>query len=1079
MATYTLDTDSPALAPGDWVTPLASDRTKVTRATARTVLPLFPRAAGDPPFGGTGIILGCVDAAYAPGATSVAVRGPGEVVAAGTFAELGPGGATELTMDAGGRAVRNARVTGGEIRLGTIDTSGNVTVEPQSPPLTTSPRRVFNIVSFGAVADGNIDDAGGKSTDNTAAVDAALAAGAATGVPFVLFCPAGVYNFRGRITVPEVPVEFEGEAADGFETFSYPATQWVFQVPSTVALAAAGSCIHFPHNKSGGSAMRRMQIAHEGQFVYRWWQPRMADDVGNYWIPTNVVRAGRSSWGYHGVIYHGQRAAGPFTLTGPTPTAVPSEWDRGTRFVVNDLIYQCGIHEAAGTPWRYRVSAVPGSTDGGVSAFTDPQAAPFAGRADPFVAGQSYAKGDVVRPTDPKWNGYCYSANNEGTAGAEPDAWPTAVNGKVTTNDVTFTRVGTIWPRSPDLPMTDNGVTWLLDDTSGIFHDPNPGGTGPIDWLVLPPQDLLEIECMIRLENMRLSSAHGRGVYIHGSSPNFVDGASGRRIFIDQCVDGWLERGSDCNANVWEQITANGVAGTYIWADSFLGSTYRNCQTAANGIFDAVSGRFLNGKCGFRADAPNSRNHLEGNYSEENMPSHRIGLANEITANKGGWLLEPGYQYVAGESSSCQINSPRTHFSFAGSRPWTSGLSTFIRELIVPSNAVLSGNPPLRFDGAAHTITREDEGSFLVDAFSVGVPITVSRTASNNGTFTVSAVDASVLTVTSGLANEGPVSNVTITSQAVNGFRYVVTATENSVNAGKDDKVPAFAGVQQPVWPTTLGETITEQSGTSSITYQCLGPDTCQIDVGLVGGAPERALGIQFSDQPSRFSIIDNAPFQGWIGLAWDDRTSGAVMAFRRSDFATWLGMGLPLYTGFGATRRLWAWANGSGELTATSGTVGDLVFNTAGGVGAPAFFARTAATGGGLTGYSCAGKIYTSAVETFEGARQGLGQSLSSPYRESITTIAMGDADQVQTAAQAAHQIIQTTGALTAARTLTLPAVAGQTRDVDNQCTGAFSVRIAPAIGDLSTNGIGNGRCARVYCDGTHWRRLTPDTTP
>lgn len=111
-------------------------------------------------------------------------------------------------------------------------------------------------------------------------------------------------------------------------------------------------------------------------------------------------------------------------------------------------------------------------------------------------------------------------------------------------------------------------------------------------------------------------------------------------------------------------------------------------------------------------------------------------------------------------------------------------------------------------------------------------------------------------------------------------------------------------------------------------------------------------------------------------------------------------------------------------------------------------------------------------------GIVQGSGAS-GDEYRYKVATQAMADANQSLSAANGAAEVIQTTGAITATRTLTLAATLGQVRDVDNQCTGAFAIKIAPATGDLNANGIANGKTARVYCDGTNWRRLTADATP
>jgi hypothetical protein len=176
MATYTLDSSSAALVPGDWVTLLSSDPTKVTRATPSAVVPSFPRPVGEAPFGGPGAILGCVDAAYSPGATNVIVRDVADVVPASVFSDLGAGQAMRLQMNANGRAVRQPTWSGGEIRLGTVDANGNVTVDP-FVPIDRSPQYEYNPKTYGAVVDGSMDgNALIYGTDDTAAWDAMMTA---------------------------------------------------------------------------------------------------------------------------------------------------------------------------------------------------------------------------------------------------------------------------------------------------------------------------------------------------------------------------------------------------------------------------------------------------------------------------------------------------------------------------------------------------------------------------------------------------------------------------------------------------------------------------------------------------------------------------------------------------------------------------------------------------------------------------------------------------------------------------------------------------------------------------------------
>jgi len=90
--------------------------------------------------------------------------------------------------------------------------------------------------------------------------------------------------------------------------------------------------------------------------------------------------------------------------------------------------------------------------------------------------------------------------------------------------------------------------------------------------------------------------------------------------------------------------------------------------------------------------------------------------------------------------------------------------------------------------GGNDTITR-GAGSFLDDGIVVGSNITVSGTASNNGTYEVLAVVAGTIDVaTASLTTEGPVSS-TLTGDNINKDKYSGTATGN--NSGDGDFVVA------------------------------------------------------------------------------------------------------------------------------------------------------------------------------------------------------------------------------------------------------------------------------------------------
>lgn len=88
------------------------------------------------------------------------------------------------------------------------------------------------------------------------------------------------------------------------------------------------------------------------------------------------------------------------------------------------------------------------------------------------------------------------------------------------------------------------------------------------------------------------------------------------------------------------------------------------------------------------------------------------------------------------------------------------------------------------------------------------------------------------------------------------------------------------------------------------------------------------------------------------------------------------------------------------------------------------------------------------------------------------ISTIAMADANQTLTQAQALCDSLVATGTLTAVRDLVVPLLRRKWI-VRNNCTG-FGVRVIGASGTGIT--IGVGLCAIVECNGTNVQRVTAD---
>lgn len=69
-----------------------------------------------------------------------------------------------------------------------------------------------------------------------------------------------------------------------------------------------------------------------------------------------------------------------------------------------------------------------------------------------------------------------------------------------------------------------------------------------------------------------------------------------------------------------------------------------------------------------------------------------------------------------------------------------------------------SGGRTLTFAASGSTITASS-GSFVTEGYVVGMKLTVAGTSSNNGTYTIASVSATVIEVEESLTNEGPLSS--------------------------------------------------------------------------------------------------------------------------------------------------------------------------------------------------------------------------------------------------------------------------------------------------------------------------------
>lgn len=121
------------------------------------------------------------------------------------------------------------------------------------------------------------------------------------------------------------------------------------------------------------------------------------------------------------------------------------------------------------------------------------------------------------------------------------------------------------------------------------------------------------------------------------------------------------------------------------------------------------------------------------------------------------------------------------------------------------TGVTISASDALTFAASGETITRSGTGSFLTDGFAVGNSVAISGTASNNQTANITAVTATVMTLSAGVVNEGPSASSGITivsSQTMAAFVSATTSAFATIDAQQRVDL-GFEAAYAPASPIT------------------------------------------------------------------------------------------------------------------------------------------------------------------------------------------------------------------------------------------------------------------------------------
>ncbi len=173
-----------------------------------------------------------------------------------------------------------------------------------------------------------------------------------------------------------------------------------------------------------------------------------------------------------------------------------------------------------------------------------------------------------------------------------------------------------------------------------------------------------------------------------------------------------------------------------------------NFLTTLN-TYETSNERFIYGRCGVsdlhpRAQSSSVRKIMSG------APS--LTFTSTTATRASGSFLTDGFAvgdmvYLTGTASNNGTKGPITALT-ATVLTVASGFT-----VETTATAVVTGRQALTFAAAGNTVTRSS-GSWISDGFAVGQVVTFAGTASNNFTATITALTATVMSFSSGVANE-------------------------------------------------------------------------------------------------------------------------------------------------------------------------------------------------------------------------------------------------------------------------------------------------------------------------------------
>lgn len=395
------------------------------------------------------------------------------------------------------------------------------------------------------------------------------------------------------------------------------------------------------------------------------------------------------------------------------------------------------------------------------------------------------------------------------------------------------------------------------------------GGTIGTDQILLE----LSLDGGTSYKKVRLGTANSYAIPYIGATVSFAAGT----LVAGDTIHTWFGSAPRSASADWATARANLAAQLKQFRSIMLIGAVQNSTEAGAyrdelNAYETANDRFVYGRC----EIPDRLPLAAASHTSANMtggPSvtfAEVGATGDTITRAAGSFLADGF--VAGDTvtiSGTVSNNGDVVIDSLTATVITLDTDDLVDETVL---ATLVSQPTLTFANVAETITR-NRGSWLDDGFRVGDTVTISGTASNDGTGVIQTLTALVMTLDTGdvLADETiKIGDVTLSAGQT---KAAWMAAQDAAFASIDDekRIDIAAGRARRRSPFTDWNFRRSPAWAASIR------EYANKDIHVATWRK--------SDGPTGFNLFD----EDNILVEWDDRVDGgAGSAARFTTFRTW-----------------------------------------------------------------------------------------------------------------------------------------------------------------------------------------------